>query len=291
MRFGFADTLSGQLHFRACGAGPDIVLLPWAARQRPHVRTRDAAPGARRISRHRLRPRRHRPLPQEMPQLDRAAVRDRRARSLRLAAYRALHRGRWALRRLGRGGNVVSLAGAGHRRGARRRARVSRPRNCARCKRPTAGLSPKLGDDGAHRSFAFDVTRAHAQGVGSGASSSRRRRCRWSTNSCATTSSWATRPSPPASRRTRAAARAAHDVLARLGEVSQRVLVMTSDTDSLAPGLQPRARARAQFARPQVRGQSPGAHAGARRRVRAGARVVRAPLAIRAASRAAAAGR
>jgi pimeloyl-ACP methyl ester carboxylesterase len=29
MRFGFADTLSGQLHFRACGAGPDIVLLPW----------------------------------------------------------------------------------------------------------------------------------------------------------------------------------------------------------------------------------------------------------------------
>ena len=30
MRFGFADTLSGQLHFRACGAGPDIVLLPWA---------------------------------------------------------------------------------------------------------------------------------------------------------------------------------------------------------------------------------------------------------------------
>ncbi len=27
---GFADTLTGQLHFRACGAGPDIVLLPWA---------------------------------------------------------------------------------------------------------------------------------------------------------------------------------------------------------------------------------------------------------------------
>ena len=29
MRFGFADTHAGQLHFRACGAGPDIVLLPW----------------------------------------------------------------------------------------------------------------------------------------------------------------------------------------------------------------------------------------------------------------------
>ena len=30
LRVGFADTLSGQLHFRACGAGPDIVLLPWS---------------------------------------------------------------------------------------------------------------------------------------------------------------------------------------------------------------------------------------------------------------------
>ena len=30
LRWGFADTLTGQLHFRACGAGPDIVLLPWS---------------------------------------------------------------------------------------------------------------------------------------------------------------------------------------------------------------------------------------------------------------------
>jgi len=30
LRMGFADTLTGQLHFRACGAGPDIVLLPWS---------------------------------------------------------------------------------------------------------------------------------------------------------------------------------------------------------------------------------------------------------------------
>ena len=30
LRMGFADTLTGQLHFRACGAGPDIVLLPYS---------------------------------------------------------------------------------------------------------------------------------------------------------------------------------------------------------------------------------------------------------------------
>ena len=54
-------------------------------------------------------------------------------------------------------------------------------------------------------------------------------------NSCATTSNSATRPSSPASRPTRRGGKSTHDVLARLGEVSQRVLVMTSDADSLAP--------------------------------------------------------
>ena len=72
---------------------------------------------------------------------------------------------------------------------------------------PTAGLSPKISDDGAHRSFAFDVSvrtlkdwdpvvRAHAG------------RCRWSMNSCATTWIWATKRSRPASKPTRRAARA-----------------------------------------------------------------------------------
>ncbi len=30
VRMGYADTRAGQLHFRSCGAGPDIVLLHWA---------------------------------------------------------------------------------------------------------------------------------------------------------------------------------------------------------------------------------------------------------------------
>ena len=53
MRFGFADTLSGQLHFRACGAGPDIVLLPWlpaSGRMYEHVMVHLARAGFRAIA-------------------------------------------------------------------------------------------------------------------------------------------------------------------------------------------------------------------------------------------------
>ena len=53
MRFGFADTLSGQLHFRACGAGPDIVLLPWlpaSGRMYEHVMPHLARAGFRAIA-------------------------------------------------------------------------------------------------------------------------------------------------------------------------------------------------------------------------------------------------
>jgi pimeloyl-ACP methyl ester carboxylesterase len=99
---------------------------------------------------------------------------------------------------------------------------------------PTGGLSPKIADDGAHRSFAFDV-------------------------SVRTLKDW-----DPAFELTAETlpqvyefmrdylelgfetisagvdsdakgGKSSHDVLARLGEVSQRVLVMTSDADSLAP--------------------------------------------------------
>jgi pimeloyl-ACP methyl ester carboxylesterase len=102
---------------------------------------------------------------------------------------------------------------------------------------PTNGLSPKISDDGAHRSFAFDV-------------------------SVRTLKDWD--PSFELTAETlplvyefmrdylelgyesiaagvEADARggkSTHDVLARLGEVSQRVLVMTSDADSLAPAYQ-----------------------------------------------------
>jgi pimeloyl-ACP methyl ester carboxylesterase len=30
VRMGYADTRAGQVHFRSCGAGPDVVLLHWA---------------------------------------------------------------------------------------------------------------------------------------------------------------------------------------------------------------------------------------------------------------------
>jgi pimeloyl-ACP methyl ester carboxylesterase len=53
MRYGFADTLSGQLHFRACGAGPDIVLLPWlpaSGRMYDHVMVHLARAGFRAIA-------------------------------------------------------------------------------------------------------------------------------------------------------------------------------------------------------------------------------------------------
>jgi len=53
MRYGFADTLSGQLHFRACGAGPDIVLLPWlpaTGRMYEHVMPHLARSGFRAIA-------------------------------------------------------------------------------------------------------------------------------------------------------------------------------------------------------------------------------------------------
>jgi pimeloyl-ACP methyl ester carboxylesterase len=108
------------------------------------------------------------------------------------------------------------------------------PEELRKMQLPTLGLSPKLADDGGHRSFAFDVmlrtlkewdpafeltqetlplvleyTRDYLElgydAIAAGAEADAR----------------GTRP--------------AYDVLARLGEVSQRVLVMTSDADILAP--------------------------------------------------------
>jgi pimeloyl-ACP methyl ester carboxylesterase len=99
---------------------------------------------------------------------------------------------------------------------------------------PTTGLSPKLSDDGAHRSFAFDVAARSLKD--------------WDPSFEVTAE---TLPLVYEYMRdylelgydnivasVEAAAqggRSGYDVLARLGEVSQRVLVMTSDADSLAP--------------------------------------------------------
>jgi len=108
------------------------------------------------------------------------------------------------------------------------------PEELRKVQGPTAGLSPKIGNDGAHRSFAFDV--------------SVRTLKEWDPSFELTAD---TLPMVYEFMRdyldlgydaivagTEAEAKggkSSHDVLARLGEVSQRVLVMTSESDSLAP--------------------------------------------------------
>jgi pimeloyl-ACP methyl ester carboxylesterase len=233
MRFGFADTLSGQLHFRACGAGPDIVLLPWlpvSGRMYEHI----------------------------MPHLARAGF---RAIAFDLAGSGRSHKNcrNWTVQQYA--ADILEACGSLHTVpytvvGGRFAASVAvemllaspaqvtgavldgvpglAPEELRKIAGPTAGLSPKVNADGAHRTFAFDVSvrtlkdwdpsfeltadtlpqvyefmrdyldlgyEAIAAGVDSDAKGGK----------------------------------SAHDVLARLGEVSQRVLVMTSDTDSLAP--------------------------------------------------------
>jgi pimeloyl-ACP methyl ester carboxylesterase len=233
MRFGFADTLSGQLHFRACGAGPDIVLLPWlpvSGRMYEHV----------------------------MPHLARAGF---RAIAFDVAGSGRSHKNcrNWTVQQYA--ADVLEACGSLHTVpytvvGGRFSAAVAvemllasptqvtgavldgvpglAPEELRRMNGPTTGLSPNISEDGAHRSFAFDVSlrtlkdwdpsfeltpdtlpqvyefmrdyldlgyEAIAAGVEADA--------RGGKNS--------------------------HDVLARLGEVSQRVLVMTSEADSLAP--------------------------------------------------------
>src|SRR5213075_1389113 len=99
---------------------------------------------------------------------------------------------------------------------------------------PTTGLSPKLSDDGGHRTFAFDVSVRMLKD--------------WDPSFELTAETLpvvyefmrdyldlgyeAIAAGVEADAR---GGKSGHDVLARLGDVSQRVLVMTSDADSLAP--------------------------------------------------------
>ena len=276
MRFGFADTLSGQLHFRACGAGPDIVLLPWL-------------PASGRMFEH------------VMPHLARAGF---RAIAFDLAGSGRSHKKcrNWTVQQYA--ADVLEACGSLHTVpytvvGGRFSASVAvemllaspaqvtgavldgvpglAPEELRKMTGPTTGLSPKLADDGAHRSFAFDVSvrtlkdwdpafeltaetlplvyefmrdylelgfETIAAGVDADAKGGKStpRRARAPRRSLAT--------------------RAGHDL--GCGQPRAR--------------LQPRARTRTQFARPQVRRQPPRAHAGSRRRIRAGSRVVRAAL-------------
>jgi len=233
LRFGFADTLSGQLHFRACGAGPDIVLLPWA-------------PASGRM------------YDQMMPHLARAGF---RAIAFDLAGTGRSHRNcrNWTAQQYA--SDVLEACGSLHTVpytiiGGRLGASVAvemllaaptqvtgavldgvaglAPEELRKMTLPTTGLSPKLAADGGHRSFAFDVTVRMLKD--------------WDPSFELTAETLpvvyefmrdylepgyeAIASAVEADAR---GGKSTYDVLARLGEVSQRVLVMTSDTDSLAP--------------------------------------------------------
>lgn len=233
MRYGFADTLTGQLHFRACGAGPDIVLLPWL-------------PASGRMYEH------------VMPQLARAGF---RAIAFDIAGTGRSHKKNrnWTVQQYAT--DILEACSSLHTVpytviGGRFSASIAvemllaspaqvtgavldgvpglAPEELRKMTTPTAGLSPKLSEDGGHRSFAFDVmlrtlkewdpsfeltqetlplvyeyTRDYLElgyeAMAAGAEADAK----------------GTKP--------------AYDILARLGEVSQRVLVMTSDADVLAP--------------------------------------------------------
>ena len=232
MRFGFADTLSGQLHFRACGAGPDIVLLPWApvsGRMYEHV----------------------------MPHLARAGF---RAIAFDLAGSGRSHKKNrnWTVQQYA--ADVLEACGSLHTVpytvvGGRFSASVAvemllaapaqvtgavldgvpglAPEELRKKPATTAGLSPKVTEDGGHRSFAFDVTMRMLKD--------------WDPGFELTPESLPVvyefmRDYLELGYEVIAAgvdadvkgAKPTYDVLARLGEVSQRVLVMTSDTDNLA---------------------------------------------------------
>ncbi len=230
---GFADTLSGQLHFRACGAGPDIVLLPWS-------------PASGRM------------YDFIMPHLARAGF---RAIAFDLAGTGRSHKNcrNWTVQQYA--GDMLEACGSLHTVpytviGGRFGASVAvemllaapaqvtgavldgvpglAPEELRKMTLPTSGLSPKLATDGAHRSFAFDVAVRMLKD--------------WDPSFELTADSlpvvyefmrdylelgYEGHRCQRGDRRARR--QAGHDVLARLGEVSQRVLMMTSDTDRLAP--------------------------------------------------------
>jgi pimeloyl-ACP methyl ester carboxylesterase len=236
LRVGFADTLSGQMHFRACGAGPDIVLLPWLPSSGRMYET-------------------------IMPHLARAGF---RAIAFDLAGTGRSHKNcrGWTVQQYA--ADVLEACGSLHTVpytviGGRFGASVAvemllasptqvtgavldgvpglAPEELRKMSAPTAGLSPKLADENGYRSFAFDV-------------------------SVRTLKDWdpgfeLTQDSLPlvyelmrdylelgydaivaGAEADSRGGKANYDVLARLGEVSQRVLVMTSDADSLAPAYQ-----------------------------------------------------
>ena len=233
MRYGFADTLTGQLHFRACGAGPDIVLLPWlpaSGRMYDHV----------------------------MPHLARAGF---RAIAFDLAGTGRSHKKcrNWTVQQYAQ--DVLEACGSLHTVpytviGGRFAASVAvemllaqpaqvtgavldgvlglAPEDIRKMQQPTAGLSPRLAEDGRHASFPFEVTARILKDWDPGFELTQetlpvvyeylRDYLELGYEAIAANAEAEAKQAKPS-----------YDVLARLGEVSQRVLIMTSDSDNLAP--------------------------------------------------------
>ncbi len=242
VRFGYADTRAGQLHYRSCGAGPDIVLLHWA-------------PATGRMYQHVL------------PLLARSGF---RGLAFDLPGYgRSHHNGAgWTIARMA--ADILEAAGSLHTGpmtvvGGHLSAAIAVEMMLAAPDRVTggvldgvigltademkslmaafAGLSPRKSPDGAHKSFAFDMTCAFLK--------------EWDPSFEVSEDSLPlvyetmrdflemgyeqiaafVHPNPDSPSPAR------HDVLARLAQVSQSVLVLTADHDALAPAY-PRALAR-----------------------------------------------
>ncbi|MEO8064394.1 MAG: alpha/beta hydrolase [Pseudomonadota bacterium] len=236
LRVGFADTLSGQMHFRACGAGPDIVLLPWL-------------PSSGRM------------YEIIMPHLARAGF---RAIAFDLAGTGRSHKNcrGWTVQQYA--ADVLEACGSLHTVpytviGGRFGASVAvemllasptqvtgavldgvpglAPEELRKMSATTAGLSPKLADENGYRNFAFDVSVRTLKDWDPGFELTQdslplvyeltRDYLELGYDAIAAGAEADARGGKPN-----------YDVLARLGEVSQRVLVMTSDTDTLAPAYQ-----------------------------------------------------
>jgi pimeloyl-ACP methyl ester carboxylesterase len=246
IRFGYADTHSGQLHFRACGAGPDIVLLHWA-------------PSSGRM------------YEDILPHLARLGF---RALAFDLAGYGRSHKNcrGWAMQQYA--SDVLEACASlhtvpftvvsGHMSASvaiemllAAPTRVTSgvldgvlgfaPEELRKLMAPFAGLTPRMNADGSYRSFPFDMTLRVLK--------------EWDPSFELTAETLPTvyefmsdyletgyeairsylEPDP-------ANTRPAYDPLARLAEVSQKVLVMTADSDVLAPAYQ-RALAKARNSR------------------------------------------
>jgi pimeloyl-ACP methyl ester carboxylesterase len=232
MRYGFADTLSGQLHFRACGAGPDIVLLPWlpaSGRMYDHVMSHLARAGFRAIAFDLAGSGRSHKKCRGWTVQQYAADVLEACGSLHTVPYTVVG-GRFSASVAGE----MLLASPAQVTGAVLDGVPGlAPEELRKMNGPTSGLSPKLGDDGAWRAFPFEViVRTLKEWDPSFALTQEtlplvyeyvRDYMELGYDAIVAGAEADAKKEKPA-----------YDVLARLGEVSQRVLVMTSDSDSLA---------------------------------------------------------